>query len=331
MLRTLAGALALLIMSLPAALAQTQPAAATGSGQAWPVKVVRIIVPFAPGSFTDIAARTLAAELTSQLGQTFVVENRTGAGGTIGTDAVAKAPADGYTLLVSDNSFVMAPGLYPKLPFDAARDFAHVSLIAESPSLLVARLNLPAKTVKELVELARAKPEALTFGSGGVGSSAHLATELFMSVTGTRMTHVPFKGIVLSIAEVAGDRIDTSIASLASGMAMVNAGKVQGLGVTGKERSPLLPTVPTFVEAGFPAYDMRYWWGIAAPAATSAAVVLRLNQEIVKAAEKPRVRDSFGKQGARAVTSMPWEIALRVDEEMKVWKNVIVKAGVRIE
>jgi tripartite-type tricarboxylate transporter receptor subunit TctC len=316
-------ALALLITCLPAAFAQAQPR--------WPAKPVRIIVPFAPGSFTDIAARTLGAELTTQLGQTVVVENRTGAGGTLGTDAVAKAPADGYTLLLSDNSFVMAPGLYPKLAYDAARDFMHVSLIAESPSLLVARINLPAKNLKELIELARAKPGVLTFGSGGVGSSAHLATELFMNVAGIKMTHVPFKGIALSIAEVVGDRVDTSIASLASGMAMVNAGKVQGFGVTGKERSPLLPGVPTFSEAGLPGYDMSYWWGISAPAATSAAVILRLNQEIMKAVEKSRVRESFGKQGARAVASQTWELALRVEEEMKVWKNVIVKAGVRID
>jgi tripartite-type tricarboxylate transporter receptor subunit TctC len=297
----------------------------------WPARLVRIVVPFAPGSFTDIAARTLAVELTGPLGQPVVVENRAGAGGTLGTEAIAKAAPDGYALLLSDNSFVMAPGLYPKLPYDASKDFVHVSQIAESPSLLVARINLPAKSVKELVELARSKPMGLTFGSGGQGSSAHLATELFMSVAAIRMTHVPFKGVALSIAEVAGDRIDVSIASLASGMAMVNAGKVQGFGVTGKERSPLLPAVPTFAEAGFGAYDMSYWWGIAAPAATPPQIVARLNQEIARAAQQPRIRDTFEKQGARPVTTSIAEAARRIDDEMKTWKNVIAKAAVKIQ
>jgi tripartite-type tricarboxylate transporter receptor subunit TctC len=323
MTRAVFRALALVLALIPATHAQPQPA--------WPAKLIRIVVPFAPGSFTDIAARTLAVELTAQLGQTVVVENRAGAGGTLGTDAIAKAAPDGHALLLSDNSFVMAPGLYQKLPYDPVRDFVHITQIAESPSLLVARVNLPAKNLRELVELARAKPSGLTFGSGGVGSSAHLATELFMSVAGIRMTHVPFKGVVLSIAEVVGDRIDVSIASLASGMAMVSAGKVQGFGVTGRERSALLPTVPTFTEAGLGAYDMSYWWGIAAPAGTPAPVVSRLNQEIARAAQQARVKDSFEKQGARPVTTSATESSRRIDEEMKVWKSVIVKAGVRID
>jgi tripartite-type tricarboxylate transporter receptor subunit TctC len=316
-------ATAFLLFALLPAGAQSQPA--------WPGKLIRIVVPFAAGSFTDIAARSIAVELTAQLGQQVVVENRVGAGGTLGTEAVAKAPADGYTLLLSDNSFAMAPGLYQKLAYDPTKDFIQISQVAESPSLLVARLGLPARNLKDLVDLARAKPGELTFGSGGVGSSAHLATELLMSVARIKMTHVPFKGVVLSIAEVVGDRIDMSIASLASGMTMVNAGKVQGLGVTGRERSPLLPAVPTFAEAGFAAYDMSYWWGIAAPAGTPPQLVAKLNQEIARAAEKPRVKESFEKQGARAVTGSVAEWSRRVDDEIKVWKSVIVKAGVRLE
>jgi tripartite-type tricarboxylate transporter receptor subunit TctC len=322
MSRTVASAI-ILMLALTVPQSHAQPA--------WPGKPIRIVVPFAAGSFTDIAARSIAFELTAQLGQQVVVDNRAGAGGTLGTDVVAKATPDGCTLLLSDNSFVMAPGLYQKLPYDPARDFVHISQVAESPSLLVARLNLPARNLKEFVELARAKPGELTFGSGGQGSSAHLATELFMSVARIKMTHVPFKGVVLSIAEVVGDRIDMSIASLASGMAMVNAGKVQGFGVTGRERSPLLPTVPTFIEAGFPAYDMTYWWGIATPAGTPPQIVSRLNQEITRAAQRPRVKESFEKQGARAVTSSAAQWSRRIDEEMKVWKSVIVKAGVKIE
>ena len=157
----------------------------------WPTKPLRIVVPFAPGSFTDLSARALAAELSEQLGQQVVVENKGGAGGTIGADAVAKSAPDGHTLLLTDNSFVMAAGLYPRLPFDPQKDFAQISAIAESPSIMIARADLPAKTVAQLVDAARAKPMDFMFGSGGQGSSAHLATELFLSVTGTKMTHVP--------------------------------------------------------------------------------------------------------------------------------------------
>jgi tripartite-type tricarboxylate transporter receptor subunit TctC len=317
----LAAALGLALLPSPPAWAQT----------AWPAKPLKIVVPFAPGSFTDLSARSLALELTEQLGQQVVVENRGGAGGTLGADMVAKAAPDGYTLVLTDNSFVMAAGLYAKLPYDPIKDFTQVSQIAESPSIMVARQELPAKSVKSLVELARAKPGELTFGSGGQGSSAHLATELFLNVTGSKMTHVPFKGVAASIAEVVAGRIDISIASLASGMAQVRAGRVQGFAVSGRERTPLLPNVPTFAEAGTPAYDMSYWWGVAVPAGTPPAVVARLNQEIIRAADKPRLKDVFIAQGARAVTGSPAELTRRVEEEIKVWKNVIAKAGVKVE
>jgi tripartite-type tricarboxylate transporter receptor subunit TctC len=278
-----------------------------------------------------VSARSLAAELTGQFGQSVVVENRVGAGGTIGTETVAKAPPDGYTLLLSDNSFAISPGLYQKLPYDPAKDFVHVSQIAEAPSLLIARVGLPAKSLKELVELARAKPGELTFGSGGQGSSAHLAMELLMNVSNIKMLHVPFKGVALSVAEVVGGRIDVSIASIAAGMPHVSAGRAQGFAVSGKERSSLLPNVPTFAEAGFPAYDMSYWWGIAVPAGTPSQIVARLNQEIARAADKPRLKEAFQAQGARAITSSPMELSRRVDDETKLWKGVIAKAGVKIE
>jgi tripartite-type tricarboxylate transporter receptor subunit TctC len=307
------------------------PSLPASAQSAWPSKSLKIVVPFAPGSFTDLSARSLALELTEQLGQQVIVENKGGAGGTLGADLVAKSAPDGYTLVLTDNSFVMAAGLYAKLPYDPLKDFTQVSQIAESPSIMVARQELPAKSVKALVELAKAKPGELTFGSGGQGSSAHLATELFLSVTGTKMTHVPFKGVAASIAEVVAGRIDISIASLASGMPNVRGGRVQGFAVSGKERTPLLPNVPTFAEAGVPAYDMSYWWGVAVPAGTPAAVVARLNQEIIRAADKPRLKDSFVAQGARAVTSTPAEQTRRVEAEIRTWKAVIAKAGLKVE
>ncbi len=320
MIRTLCCAALLLALS-PSS--QAQPA--------WPDKPLRIIVPFVPGSFTDLAARAMAVELTGQLGQQVIVDNRTGAGGTIGTETVARAAPDGHTLLFFTNSFTTAPGLYARLPYDPVKSFTHVSLVAESPSILLLRLQVPAKTIKELVELARSRPGELTFGSGGQGSSAHLAMELFLHITGTRMLHVPFKGVATSVIEVAAGRIDSSIASLASGVAQVSAGKIQGLGVTGKERSPLLPGVPTFAEAGYPRYDMSYWWAIGAPAGTPPRIVSRLNQEIAKAADTAKLKELFLSQGARAVTSSPAELSRRISEETRTWKDLIVKAGIKPE
>jgi tripartite-type tricarboxylate transporter receptor subunit TctC len=317
-----------LFMSAALACACIAPALAQ---DAWPSKPVKIVVPFAPGSFTDVAARSLAAELTGQLNQQFIVENRGGAGSTLGANAVAKSAADGYTLLLTDNSFVIAAALYPKLPYDPVKDFSQVTLLADSPTMMTARADLPAKSIKQLVDLAKSKPGELTFGSGGQGSSAHLATELFMSTTGIRMTHVPFKGVAAAIAEVLAGRIDISIASLASGMAYVQTGRLQGLAVTGKERSPLLPNVPTFAEAGVPAYTSTYWWGVAAPAGTPAPVLAKLHQEIAAATEKSRLKTTYIGQGARAITSTPAEITKRVEEEIGVWKGVITKGGIKLE
>jgi tripartite-type tricarboxylate transporter receptor subunit TctC len=314
---------ALLILAAPATLNAQAPA--------WPTRPLRIIVPFGPGAFTDISARSLAAELTHLLGQQVVVDNRLGAGGTIGTEMVARATPDGYTLLLSDNSFAISPGLYAKLPYDPLKDFAHVSLIAESPSLMSGRVKLSAKTLQELVGLARANPGKLTFGSGGQGSSAHLAMELFLNVAGIKMLHVPFKGVAPALAEAVADRIDVVISSLAAGAPHIQNERLRGFALSGKARHPVLPGVPTYAEAGYPQYDMTYWWGIAAPARTPPAVVQRLNQEIARAAERPALKDVFQKQGATAVTSSPAELTRRVNQEIQTWREVIARAGVKLE
>ena len=313
--------LALLPAFAPQALAQS----------AWPARTMRIVVPFAPGAFTDLAARALALELAEQLGQQAVVENRGGAGSTLGTDAVAKAAPDGYTLLFTDNSFAISAGLYAQLPYDPLKDFNHVSLVAEAPAIMVARMDLPARTPNELVALARAKPGELTFGSGGQGSSAHLATELFLSGAGVRMQHVPFKGVAPAIAEVVAGRIDVAVSSLSAPLAYVRGGRVRALAVTGSERSAMLPEVPTFAEAGFPGFDMTYWFGLAVPAATPPEIVARLRQEIARAVEKPKLRDVFMSQGARAVTTPPGEFTRRLASEIGTWKAMIARAGVKVE
>jgi tripartite-type tricarboxylate transporter receptor subunit TctC len=301
-------------------------------GQAgWPDRLLRIVVPFAPGSFTDISARLVAVELTEQLGQSVIVENRGGAGGTAGTVAVVRAAPDGYTLLLTDTSLSISPGLYPNLPYDPVRDLAQISRIADSPSILLVRPGLGPRTLAELVALAKQKPGEITFGSGGPGSSAHLAMELLLNVAGIQALHVPFRGVAAAIAEVVAGRVDMAIASLASGLAHVQAGTLLGLGVSGAQRSPLLPQVPTFIEAGQGGYDMSYWWGIAAPASTPPPIIERLNREIVRACGQSRLRDAFLKQAAVAATSTPEEMTQHLAREIGVWREVITRAKVTLQ
>jgi tripartite-type tricarboxylate transporter receptor subunit TctC len=313
--------------------AALSPLAAGGArGQAnWPNQVIRIVVPFAPGSFTDVSARLVAQELTEQVGQSVIVENRAGAGGTAGTFSVVRASPDGYTLLLTDTSLSISPGLYPNLPYDPLKDLAQISRIANSPSILLVRPGLGTKTLAELVALAKEKPGQITFGSGGPGSSAHLAMELLLNVAGVKALHVPFRGVAAAIAEVIAGRVDMAIASLASGVAHVKAGTLLGLAVSGDKRSELLPQVPTFAEAGQSRYDMSYWWGIAAPAATPRPLVEQLHREIVKACGQPRLREAFLKSAALAVTSTPDEMAQFVAYETGVWRDVIKTANVTIQ
>jgi tripartite-type tricarboxylate transporter receptor subunit TctC len=310
------------------------PFAAIGSafGQAgWPDRVLRIVVPFVPGSFTDVSARLVANELAEQIGQSVVVENRGGAGGTAGTTVVVRAPPDGYTLLLTDTSLSISPGLDPNLPYDPVRDLAQISRIADSPSILLVRPGLGPRTLAELVSLAKRKPGEITFGSGGPGSSAHLAMELLLNLAGVQALHVPFRGVAAAIAEVIAGRVDMAIASLASGVAHVDAGTLIGLAVSGATRSPLVPKVPTFAEAGEPRYDMSYWWGIAAPAGTPPPIIERLHREIVRACEKPRLREAFLQQAAVAVTSTPDEMKQHLEREIGVWREVIARAKVTVQ
>jgi tripartite-type tricarboxylate transporter receptor subunit TctC len=303
----------------------------TALAQSWPAKPVRVIVPFAPGALTDIAARALGVEMSADLGQQFIVENRGGAAGTLGADVVAKSAPDGHTLLFTDNSFMVSAGLYPKLPYEPLKDLVPVTLAVEAPAIMVARLDLPAKTIPELVALAKSKPKALTFGSGGQGSSAHLATELFLMQAGIEMTHIPFKGVAAALAETVGGRIDVTISSVGGALGHIRSGKVRPLAVTGKERLPAIADVPTFTEAGYPDYDMVYRFGFLAPAGTPPAIVNRLRDEVVKAGARPKVTELLAAQGARTVASTPAEYRAAIEREMKTWKTVIDKAGVKAE
>jgi len=301
------------------------------SAQSWPSKTVRIVVPFAPGALTDIAARAIGAELSEQLGHQFIVENKGGAGGTLGTADVAKSPADGSSFVFTDNSYMISAGLYSKLPYDPVKDLVPVTLAVEAAAIMIAKLDLPAKNLRELVALAKAKPRTLTYGSGGQGSSAHLATELFLTQAGVEMVHVPFKGVAAAIADVVGGRIDVTVSTVGAAVGQVKSGKAHALAVTGKERVPSLPEVPTFAESGYPDYDMVYRFGFLAPAGTPPAIVNKMRDEVAKAANKPRVRELLIPQGARPVASTPAEYRAIIEREMRTWKAVIDKAGVKVE
>jgi tripartite-type tricarboxylate transporter receptor subunit TctC len=297
----------------------------------WPNKVVRIVVPFAPGALTDVAARSIAFELSEQLGQQFVVENKGGAGGTLGAADVAKSAPDGHTLVFTDNSYMISASLYPKLPYDPLKDLAPVTLAVDAPAIMVAKLELPAKSLREMLDLAKAKPRTLTFGSGGQGSSAHLATELLFNQAGVELVHVPFKGVAAALAETVGGRIDVTISSVGGAVGHIKGGKVRPLALTGKDRIALLPEVPTFAESGFADYDMVYRFGMLVPAGTPPQVVSRLQQEIAKAVQKQKVRDFLATQGARPVGSSAAEYGQIIAREIGMWRGVIQKAGVTVQ
>jgi tripartite-type tricarboxylate transporter receptor subunit TctC len=298
---------------------------------AYPDHAVRVVVPFAAGSFTDVAARAIGAELQQQLGQAFVVDPRGGAGSTIGTEIVAKAPADGYTLLFTDNSFPVSSALYSKLPYDPAKDIVQITTVAEAPTVIVVRDGLPARTLKELVDLARAKPGILTFGSGGQGSSANLGMELFLEQAGIKMTHVPYRGVAAALADVVAGRIDVGLASIGSAGPHITGGRVRALAIVGKSRSPQFPNVPTFAESGYPDYNNMYWFGFMAPAGTPAAIVVKLQQDITKALASPKVKQMFASVGAVPVPMTPADYTARVKAETATWRGVIERAGIKPE
>jgi tripartite-type tricarboxylate transporter receptor subunit TctC len=308
-------------------------AAAPACAQApWPVKPMRIVVPVVPGSFTDVVGRGLAAEMGESLGQSVLVENRPGAGTTIGAATVAKSSPDGYTLLMTENSFSIAPALYGKqMTYDPVRDFQPVTLIAEAPTVWFARLEFAARTPKDLVQLARSRPGEVTFATGGNGTSSHLAAELFIDRNRLKMIHVPFKGVAASIGEVVAGRVDVGTSSIASAAGPIQAGRMRALAVTGKERNPLLPDVPTFAESGFGDYDMPIWFGIIGPSGLPAERLDRLHGEIVRAAGRPRLRDLCAAQGARSLLVPPAPFTRRVHAEIALWREVVPRVGVRVE
>ena len=307
-------------------------APALAVAQAYPTRTVRIIAPFAAGSTIDILGRLIAPRLFEALGQPVIVEDRPGAGGMIALELVAKSPPDGHTLVIGAlGPLAMNPALYPKTPFDPVQDFAAVSLLATGPVVIAVHPSIPARNVKELVELAKKRPGQLNFGSPGVGTSPHLTGELFKLITKTDIVHIPYKGNAEAITELIGGQLSVVFTGVPPVVPLAKAGKVRLLATTGKLRLANLPDVPTLREAGVEGADVLIWYGVVAPAATPKDIIARLNREIVKIMGAADVREKFSQQGVDAASSTPDEFAQLIREEVARWAKVIRSAGIKLE
>ena len=306
-------------------------AAAGVAAQTYPAKSVRIVVPFPPGGGTDVVARTVAQKMHETLGQTVVVDNRAGANGIIGTDLVAKAPADGYTVLVTIASHTINPTLYSKLPYDTLADLAPVSLLAEYPFVITVHPSVPAKTIKELIAFAKSRPGQLSYASSGNGSGPHLGMELFKSMAGIDMVHVPYKGAGQAMTDLISGQVQVFLNNFLAGMSMIKAGKLRALAVTSQKRAPVAPELPTVAEAGVPGYVVTGWYGMFVPAATPAPVVATLHAGAVKALRSQDVSARLSGEAAEIVGSSPREFADFLRAEITKWAGVIRKAKVRVE
>jgi tripartite-type tricarboxylate transporter receptor subunit TctC len=296
--------------------------------QAYPSKPVRVIVSFPPGSTPDNVGRALASRLQEALGQPFVVENRAGAGGNIGADAVAKAPADGYTLLVSTNGvFAINKALYKSMPFDPDKDLQPISLLATAPQMLVVQPSLGVKSFKDFLDYARRNPDKLSYGSVGAGSASHLTMELLKSEAKISIVHVPYKGFPPAVTDMLGGNLQTMFAIIPGVLPHVKAGKMDGLAVTALKRSALAPDVPSVAELGLPQLESLAWIGLAAPAGLPHEILARLNQKTVRGLQAAEVRELLGKQGFDVVAGTPQEFARWIRAESEKWSKVVRASG----
>ena len=299
------------------------------AAQSFPSKPIRLIVPYPPGGGTDTAARPIAQKMTESIGQAVIVDNRPGASEIIGTEAVARAAPDGYTLLLTTNAFAINPSLQPKLPYDSARDFAPVSPLVTTPFMLVSSPRLQANSMAELMKLAKAQPGKLNFASLGSGTPHHLAMEWLKLLAGVDIVAVPYKGVAPGLAAVMAGEVELMFTGLTAGLVQVNAGKVRALAVTTAKRTPAAPQVPTIAEAGYPEYEALAWYGILAPAATPAPVISRLNAEFAKALNAPDIRERFAKIGVDPAPGSPSDLLDMIRKETELWAKVITAMGVK--
>jgi len=299
------------------------PAALPALAQAWPAKPVRIVVPFAPGGSTDVVARMLAQRLTTLWGQTVVVDNRAGAGGNVGADVVAKSPADGYTLLMASGSITINPNLYKNMAFDTKKDLVPITNVASGPMLVVVPDSSPAKNLKDLIAMAKARPGALNFGSAGVGSQVHLAAENLADAAGIDISHVPYKGEALAYTDLIGKQTQFVVGNFAAASALLGPGRLRALAVTGRQRQPQLPQVPTAMEAGLPGFENYGWFGLLAPAGTPAEIITKVQRDTASVLAETETKARLYVQGMTPVANTPAEFGKQMDAELLRWATVV--------
>jgi tripartite-type tricarboxylate transporter receptor subunit TctC len=299
--------------------------------QAYPNKPIKLIVPFAPGGFTDVVARILGQKLSVSLGQPFVIENKAGAGSTIGTDFVAKAAPDGYTLVMVSTTHVISPAIYPKLPYDPIKSFTPVGKLVDSAYVLLVNPKVPANNVAEFISLAKASPDKIHYASSGNGSSQHLMGGMFAAMTGVKMKHVPYKGSGGAANDLVAGVVESSFAGVPNAMAQVPAGRLKALAVTTSKRIPQLPDVPTMQEAGVPGYNASVWLGLLAPAGTPKEVVMKLNAEIAKVMSAADTKKELFSAGVEADISSPEALNTLMLQELERWGKVIKDAGITMQ
>lgn len=319
-------ALGLATASLAAALLPL----ASLQAQDYPNRPVRIVVPYAPGGSVDAIARTLAQELVQRLGQPVVVENRTGAGSNVGSTFVAKSPPDGYTLLLTSPGNAINPTLFKQMPYDIKTELTQVAVVGRAPGILLVNPAFPANSVKELVEMAKKAPGTLNFGSGGPGSSEHLAGEMFKATAGINITHIPYKGGSSVINDILAGHVQIFFTNQANVIGQIKANTIKVLGVAARERSTLLPNVPTFAEQGYPEQQVSVWWGIAAPANTPVAVLERLNKEILAAGASSSMRQRLSEMGAESLTMTRAQANAFIDDEIVRWGKAVKSSNAQV-
>jgi tripartite-type tricarboxylate transporter receptor subunit TctC len=317
----------LLIKALGLLLALTAVAAA----QDYPTKPIRLIIPFPPGGSNDVVGRVFATKLAERLGKQVIVDNRgAGAGGIVGTEVAHGAPPDGYTILIISLAHAVNPWLY-KLPYDPIKSFTPISILASGPNVLAVNPELPVKSVKELVDMAKQQPGKLQYASAGIGSFQHLSAELFKLTAGTNILHVPFKGGGPAMIDVIGGHTKVMFSSLVQTTPHIKSGKLRALGVGGTTRNPVLPDIPTIAEAGVPTYESVNWWGLVAPAGTPAAIVEKLHREVAAVQDNPEVQKQFANEGASVVKMSTAEFSQHMVKEMNKWERVVKEGGIKAE
>lgn len=302
-----------------------------GWAQTYPTKPVKLIVPFAPGGFTDVVARILGLRLSTAMGQQFVIENKAGAGSIIGTDFVAKSAPDGYTLVMVSTTHVISPWIYKNMPYDPIKSFTAVSKLVDSPYVLLVNPKVPARNVQEFIALAKAAPDTIHYASSGNGSSQHLMGGLFVSMTGARLKHVPYKGSGGAATDLVAGVVESSFAGVPNALAQVPQGRLKALAVTTAKRIPQLPDIPTLQEAGVPGYEASVWLALLAPAGTPRDIVTRLNTEIGKLMSSPETRKALYDAGVEVAHSTPEAMSDYMVQEMDRWGKVVKETGIKLE